>query len=112
MKMELWIRSQDRKEIRPQPKLGIDKLEGLYYIVDRYDFERAYILGKYETEERAIEILDEIQNILSPKYILDSSSIKTIGNSYYDENGMIYQKYSANGTIKEISTVVYKMPEK
>lgn len=62
--MELWIRSQDRKEIRPQPKLGIDKLEGLYYIVDRYDFERAYILGRYETKERALEVLDEIQDEL------------------------------------------------
>lgn len=62
--MELWIRSQDRKELRPQPKLGIDKLENKYYIVDRYNFESAIILGVYETEERALEVLDEIQNAI------------------------------------------------
>lgn len=61
--MNLWIRSQDKKELRPNPKLGIDRLESNYYIVDRYSFEKEIILGKYATEERALEVLDEIQNL-------------------------------------------------
>ena len=66
--MDLYIRSQDRKELRPQPKLGIDKLENKYYIVDRYNFESAIILGVYETEERALEVLDEIQDKIVINY--------------------------------------------
>lgn len=36
--MDLWIRSQDKRELRPNPKLGIDEVENKFYIVDRYDF--------------------------------------------------------------------------
>lgn len=104
--MKLWIRSQDRKELRPQPKLGIDKLESLYYIVDRYDFEKAYILGKYETEERALEVLDEIQNILKPRLIIKDSG-KIIG-SFEDT---IFRE-GATYELEELSTFVYQMPEK
>ena len=64
----------------------------------------------YKTKERAIEVLDEIQNILKPKYILDTSSIKPDGD-FYEENGVIFQKYNANTEIKELSTFVYQMPE-
>lgn len=118
--MELWIRSQDRKDLVKVNSLWImdnqiwmevpfyENHKKLGLIVSGHNHK----LAEYKTKERALEVLDEIQNILSPKYILDSSSIKAICNSYYDENGMIYQKHSANGTIKEISTVVYKMPEK
>lgn len=59
--MDLWIRSQDRKGLIPNPKIDIEKSNNDYYIVDRCDFERSNILGKYETEQRAIEVLDEIQ---------------------------------------------------
>lgn len=53
--MNLWIRSQDKKELRSNPKLGI---ENDYYIVDRYNIDRAIILGQYATEERALKVLD------------------------------------------------------
>lgn len=59
--MNLWIRSQDKKELRSNPKLGI---ENDYYIVDRYNIDRAIILGQYATEERALEVLDEIQETM------------------------------------------------
>ena len=67
-------------------------------------------LGIYKTKERALEVLDEIQNILNPKYILDTSSIKP-DRAFYEENGMIFQKYKANIEIKELSTFVYEMPK-
>lgn len=69
------------------------------------------VLGTYSTRERALEVLEEIQNILKPKYILDTSSINPDGN-FYEENGMIFQKYNANARIEELSTFVYQMPEK
>ncbi len=69
--MNLWIRSQNKKELIPNPKLGIDQCENRYYIVDRYNFENAFILGEYKSKERALEVLDEIEN-----YLINSSFAK------------------------------------
>lgn len=106
--MELWIRSQDRTILRKVDTIGIVEGRDFWSI----DENLTVSFGKYKTKERALEVLNEIQNILSPKYILDSSSIKPIGDPYYVENGVIFQRYGANGTIQEVSKVVYKMPEK
>lgn len=106
--MELWIRSQDRTILRKVDTIGIVEGRDFWSI----DENLTVSFGKYKTKERALEVLNEIQNILSPKYILNSSSIKPIGDPYYVENGVIFQRYGANGTIQEVSTVVYKMPEK
>ena len=59
--MELWIRSQNKRELRPNPKLGIDEIKDKFYILDRFNFEEATILGTYKTEQRALEVLNEIQ---------------------------------------------------
>lgn len=67
--MDLWIRSQNKKALIPNPKLVIDKLEDKHYIADRYDFKRETILGVYKTEQRALEVLDEIQSFLENNYI-------------------------------------------
>lgn len=82
------------------------------YIPELYENSGEYyeILGTYKTKERAIEVLDEIQNILKPKYILDTSSIKPNGD-FYEENEMIFQDYTANAKIEELSTFVYQMPK-
>ena len=75
-----------------------------------YNENSNWFLGKYDNEKRALEVLDEIQNILKPKYILDSSSIKPNGDSWV-ENGIVMQNYNANARIEELSTYVYEMPE-
>ena len=115
--MDLWIRSQDKEKLL--------KISGIQYqncklvenetveaniLIGFYSSYENEILGEYKTKERALEVLDEIQNILKPKYILDSSSIKECGNSWV-ENGVIMQKYNANVTIQELSTYVYEMPK-
>ena len=104
--MNLWIRSQDRTFLRKVNTIGIVEGRDFWSI----DENLTVSFGKYKTKERAIEVLDEIQNILRPKYILDSSSIKPAGN-FYEENGMIFQNYDANAKIEELSTFVYQMPE-
>lgn len=73
--MELWIRSQDREELRPNPRLGIEKNMNSWYIVDRYAFDSSYALGRYKTEKRAIEVLDEIQDLLQNAYVGGSNRI-------------------------------------
>lgn len=107
MKMNLWVRSQDGMKLVPInselyiPNSRTGEDFGIFY--------KDKMLGYYKTKKRALEVLDEIQNILSPKYILDSSSITT-DNSWV-ENGIIMQLYNTNAEIKELSTYVYQMPE-
>ena len=99
--MELWIRSQDKRILQKIDNIYLDanyENKRICNYVDDYKTE----LGTYETKERAIEVLDEIQNILKPKYILDASSIKPDGD-FYKENGAIIQKYNANAKIEELS---------
>ena len=105
--MNLWVRSQNKEDL-----ILIKKPICVYDNKIVYKESASYMMtiGKYKTKERAIEVLDEIQNILKPKYILDTSSIKPDG-AFYEENGVIFQKYNANAEIKELSTFVYEMPK-
>ena len=120
--MNLWIRSQDKEDLVECKNIGLAYL-GKYGFVDKIgDIERKkfYIceftdtthttLGKYETKERALEVLDEIQNILFPKFKIDTSSIKENGHSWV-ENGVILQKYTANVDYIKLNTYVYEMPK-
>ena len=54
----MWIRSQDKKTLVKADKLiiGYDKNEKVYEIHNVYDS-----LGIYKSKERALEVLDEIQ---------------------------------------------------
>lgn len=58
--MELWIRTQNRKTmfevrgimVRDKTIIGVN-------------VDGNYVLGKYESEERAIEVLDEIEKTIA-----------------------------------------------
>ena len=64
--MELWVRSQDKKAI-----LIITTLEIHSKQIFTYDVAlNAIVLGKYVNEERALEVLDEIQDRLLGRHIL------------------------------------------
>ena len=117
--MNLWIRSTAKTNLLQARFLTI--MEGkTFYKKNEWEYEgyticnvalngKYELLGTYKTIERAIEVLDEIQNILKPKYILDTSSIKPDGKFYID-NGKLCQNYSGNTKIEELSTFVYQMP--
>ena len=107
--MNLWIRSQDKEKLCKVHDLCVRENQNENNETN-YVIQDIYTMGTYTTKERAIEVLDEIQNILKPKYILDSSSIRLDGDSWV-ENGIIMQKYNANARIEEISIYVYEMPE-
>ena len=106
--MNLWVRSQDKECLTNISNIQYVYKNHMHGLGTYYD--NLKILGTYKTKERAIEVLDEIQNILKPKYILDSSSIRPDGDSWV-ENGIIMQKYNANARIEEIPIYVYEMPE-
>lgn len=64
--MELWIRSQDKNSLIKANNIYSDVLpeDGYYKIFNMPDED---ILGKYLTKERALEVLDEIQNLLETR---------------------------------------------
>lgn len=59
--MNLWILSQDGKHFFQNPKLSVEAMNGYGYIVDD---STQTILGKYESEERAKEVIKDIVNMM------------------------------------------------
>lgn len=68
--MDLWIRSQDGILLEKAEAIRITDYNGVFGIAINND----YIFGVYITEERAVEVLDEIK-----RYIL----LPNIDNSAY-----------------------------
>ena len=110
--MDLWIRSQS--------KLGLYKIDEIY-IDDRdfgnediqyYIMTSCIVLGKYKTKERALQVLDEIHNILQPRIIYREPEI-----NYDDmiqslsENVVIKANQKIDMELKQAGQVVYQMPE-
>ena len=65
--MELWIRSQNKLTITKINSIVIDYNNRKSIIANYEDFngnENYTPLGEYDTEERALEVLDEIQHKL------------------------------------------------
>ena len=100
--MELWVRSQDRTFLRKVNTIGIVEGRDFWSI----DENLTVSFGKYKTKERALEVLDEIQNILKPQLIIKNSG-KIIGSF---EDTLVRE--GATYKLKELSTYVYQMPEK
>ena len=98
--MDLWIRSTARTNLIKVRFLTI--LEGKkFYKKEEWEYkgytlcnctEVGYyeILGTYKTKERALEVLDEIQELIEPNYIRTFE----------------YKGYEA-----QPETIVYEMPE-
>ena len=99
--MELWIRSQDRERLKKFDKIGIFEGGDGWYIGE--DIIRDY--GKYKTKERALEILDEIQDILQTQILIKNfdTSVKTENLNY-----IVNPTYE---TIEQSNTFVYEMPK-
>lgn len=100
--MELWIRSQDKKTLMKITRLY--EFSNSIFSVDTRDNE--IILGTYKKNKRALEVLNEIQNIFKPPLIIQKIEgfITTADNSMH----IINPTFS---DIKELSVVVYQMPE-
>lgn len=99
--MELWIRSQSRQNLMKANDIVAEDNKIAVY----KENENSTIVGKYKTEERALEVLDEIQKILKPQLILKDSG-KIIGTF---EDTIIRE--GATYELKELTTYVYEMPK-
>lgn len=100
--MDLWIRSQDRRILSKVSYLQEHFGNGKYGVYDE-----AIPMGYYETEERALEVLDEIQNYLKPKIIISKTGepLRTLDEKTVYINQEKETKYQA------LSTFVYRMPK-
>ena len=102
--MELWIRTQSKQSLVKVDNVSITEQTKTRYNVDSGE----WILGRYNSFERALEVLDEIQNILKPQLLVRRN----------DDNGKellgalrkgVTQKLDME--FKELSTYVYEMPK-
>ena len=109
--MELWIRSQDENNLIKVYDIWVDDTDrvdkGYVSIMANSDF--SFELGAYETKARAQEVLDEIQNILMPKCIINSKSMKF--SEPYEKNGIVLMDCNADARIEQLPTYVYEMPK-
>lgn len=98
--MELWIRTQDKECLMKVDRIDISDNN----IIMANGFE--IWLGAYKSKERALEVLDEIQNIFKPPLIIQKTEgfITTADRSMH----IINPTY---GDIKEMSIAVYEMPK-
>jgi len=61
--VELWIRSQDKRTLIQPNRIDID-YKSIIVWQNNYNCDETY-LGTYETKERALEVLDEIQRLIT-----------------------------------------------
>ena len=96
--MELWIRSQDKRVLQKVDNVYLNANYDNRRIctIDSRDYESD--LGEYKTKERALEVLDEIQNLLNPH-------TKLIGNKDFEGNDI--KVYG----VEYIRNYVYEMPK-
>ena len=111
--MDLWIRSQNKKQLELVKHIEINHKQELDNSVlgltsGTVDIEECYILvngrnfGEYKTEQRAIEVLDEIQNLLIDRYVWD--------NGYYLGSDVFIPSKDAEIKALPRTCAVYQMP--
>jgi hypothetical protein len=103
--MELWVRSQDRECLLKINRVDIDT-NGRTIMVNGFET----IIGIYKSKERALEILDEIQNILKP-VIITTEYECDIKDNPRDKTHFNLEMKPEKTEIQQITSYVYKMPE-
>lgn len=108
--MELWIRSQDGERLTRCHDLRIyyAKQENVWVIEDCDD------LGIYKTKERALQVLDEIQNILQPRVFyhepINALDYRDMIDAY--SNDVVLQTtQKVEMELKQAGQFVYQMPK-
>ena len=105
--MDLWIRSQNRALLEKAETIKIAHYIKNKKLTNSIVVNNDYIFGEYKTKERALEVLDEIQDILKPKI-----EITKVGEPLTTIDGKIlYVNQESEMKYQEVSTYVYEMPE-
>ena len=101
--------------MRSQDKRILQKVDNIYLNanyenkrISTYDGDNIE-LGTYKTKERAIEVLDEIQNILKPKMIVNTYKVE---QAKLCDGTQFIQPMLDDIQVQNATTYVYQMPEK
>lgn len=119
--MELWIRSQDKNLLERACMVKVEQIQekkfenGKEIITFKHGIivNNDYVYGEYKTEKKALEVLDEIQNILMPKSIIkfdaivNEEDLQRFKKAFNENETIILNK----ATIEHLDTYVYEMPE-
>lgn len=111
--MSIWVRSQDKEFLMKVDNinLGIDvytkKPNKLFTFVD--GVTTSFTLGTYKSKERAIEVLDEIQNLLIPKVILNTYSVENKETAYSKE--LVIEPIINDIKVQNNVNMFYQIPE-
>lgn len=110
--MDLWIRSQNKEKLC--------KIENIKYMDTSDDFENDThsllndnngILGIYKTKQRSLEVLDEITNLIKPKYLIRMDNHGPVNDFLNNENNS-YVSAEGVGMVSNINqTLYYEMPK-
>lgn len=85
--MDLWVRSQDKRILQKVNNIFLDaNYENKR--VSTYDGDNVE-LGTYETKERALEVLDEIQEKIKAGFVYDSRTSYNMNQTIFRNE--IYQ---------------------
>ena len=105
--MELWIRNQNKGILQRTNALFIShSAENIWSIIDNQNMTK---YGEYETRERALDILDEIQNLLNPMLVFKNCNCTQEMLDNIKEAGACV--VSDNTHIEQIQTCIYEMPK-
>lgn len=103
--MELWIRSQDKESLLIVGRIDYELASGTNRIwVNGYN----RLVGIYKSKKRALEVLDEIQKLIKPTILTTEYQCEIAEQSKLKFDLMMNP---VKTEIKELSTIIYEMPE-
>jgi len=103
--MELWIRSQNKAAF-----LKVEILENTNGTINAYSYNNKIELGEYSSDERALEVLDEIQRKITPVTIIKQTKpIKYIDYNRTISDATLYVEDVSE--VKEVGMIIYEMPK-
>ena len=114
--MYLWIRSQDKHLLAKYNILEVaqatpkTQAKVMGFVSDDLGYKE---LGTYETKERALEVLDEIQNFLIPRFIVSANSDNDCINNLFDKStcGKVFPDDKLQIKNINLDCWVYEMPQ-
>ena len=107
--MKLWIRSQDKRRLILTKDLSVRWVSLdtniCTIVIDTFE------VGTYKNEERAIEVLDEIQNLIKPTLITTEFHNEIKPGKSKNEFDLVMTPSEEKIEILQPNVVVYEMPK-
>ena len=102
--MELWIRNQDKTML-----VKVDYVQRINNVI-----RSTMMLGLYNSEERAEEVLDEIQNLLYTRVMCRADTTTEEANLLFckESQGKLIPDTILYAKPINLNSIVYQMPEK